>query len=93
MKSSREAAIEYENKNLGKPAMRYETFMSGVEFAQRWIDCSEELPEEGILVQVFNENCNPKYSHSFLRKGVWINPYNDCFLKPTPTHFRYIELK
>lgn len=43
MKTIKESAIQYENERLWMPAMRYETFVAGVAFAQRWIPVSEEL--------------------------------------------------
>jgi len=51
MKTIDEAAKKYENERLGMPAMRYETFMAGSEFAQRWIFVEEELPEISMKIE------------------------------------------
>lgn len=60
MKDLEDAAIEYENKELHIEDGQYtstaiiEAFKAGVEFAQQWISCEDELPpcsDEDILIK------------------------------------------
>lgn len=44
MKSIEEGALEYIHNTMGEFLHKDQSFKAGVEFAQRWIDCEDELP-------------------------------------------------
>lgn len=89
--AAKERALRYAPVLWEEQAAAY--FISGVEFAQRWIPVEEELPAEGvdILVKVsfgaFGETkevgVTQRKNGNFLHyRGDWI----------TVTHWRYVEL-
>jgi len=73
------------------------SFESGVKFAQRWISVDDELPEEGVLVQVkYIHPAGVQYTHDYIEEDIddesgkhfkaWHDDYG-------ATHWRPIELK
>lgn len=93
MKTIEEAILEFTKSYSGfkiVPASWKCAFESGVEFAQRWIDCNNELPPRKITVLAKHEdggitlgNYNGRYFHH-----DYGNP--NC---EKVTHWRPIELK
>lgn len=89
--SSCECFFHYTDKKL------YSTgFSDGVEFAQRWIDPKEELPEVGVLVQIklteFIRN-SIYYDHDRVidNNGFKMFECEQCTVRVIG--WRYIELK
>ena len=72
-------------KEAGQNAYFENGFKSGVEFAQRWIPVSEELPKEGQ--EIICKNGNYKTVHFYYPNGV----VDEDFLKANYTHWRPIE--
>jgi len=62
-----------------------EAFKDGVEFAQRWIPVSEELPKEGQ--EIICKNSNYKTVLFYYPNGV----VDEDFLKANYTHWRPVE--
>lgn len=87
MKTIEEGAIQYENERLGMPAMRYETFVAGAEFVQRWIPVKEELPEENTHVLCKLDFYLPFVG--YLKHGVFCHSTNHD--KYQVTHWRPIN--
>ena len=89
MKTIEEASVEYSKKQYDHdPCMRFQCethFEAGVEFAQRWIQVEEELPEK--LVQVIVKLANGWHT------TTWITENGDFAFNVKPTHWRPIELK
>ena len=99
MKTIEEAAREY-GAAMGNPEKpinaTYDGFKTGVEFAQRWIDPKEELPEVGVLVQIklteFIRN-SIYYDHDRVidNNGFKMFDCEQCTVRVIG--WRYIELK
>ena len=82
---------------------KYQGFIAGVEFAQRWISVEEELPQEGISVLIKNDF--GYFGINVLENGIWrmctvekiagLLNLKEYELKKfaMPTHWRPIELK
>ena len=83
------------------------SFISGVEFAQRWIPVEEELPENANEIILKNEKWITEYNPNGTRMGymdderkkLFYSAYWDengeCYLmsEEQPTHWRPIKLK
>lgn len=91
------------SKEMHDLSLRLENFTKSKEYSKgysdckkeyeeklRWIPVEERLPDNNILVEVRNDSCTPKYSHSFLKKRMWVNPYSNVYTSPVPTHWRHI---
>jgi hypothetical protein len=102
MKTIEEAAIEYAQRAYSKIAAEAETnidgailgasangFISGFEFAQRWISVEEELPEKyiNVLVKIPNGYPEGRATTTFLMEA------GEFAYNLHPSHWRYIELK
>jgi len=95
MKTIEEAANGYILENyLEQCTMRQyikDSFESGVEFAQRWIPVTEELPsEERVLVKERDEYLTvARYD---IESEEWVAD-NDWLVSENVTHWRPIEVK
>ena len=99
MKTADEKFDEFLSKNggnsLGSPInAAYEGFLAGYNEAMRWRDVEEELPEDGVLVQVkyrdlFNEK-NVNYEHNvyYAVHEIWDIEQCGCI---KVTHWRPFE--
>ena len=64
---------------------------AGFRKSKELFSVDDRSPKEGSLVEVYNENCAPKYSHSIFENGEYKNPYVGGVTSPKPTHWRYVE--
>ena len=99
VQSKAEEICIYVDNSCDAKTVAYESFVSGVKFAQRWIPVEEELPEVGEIVLVRTKinkvtTCEmyiPKdYLDNILGEKEWSGSYN---FKQAITHWRPIELK
>jgi hypothetical protein len=95
MKTIKEKAKEHANEPIigiqGCKLTAYESFIAGVEFAQRWISVEEELPPECCPVLL----CNTVaifYRVGYLRENRWYAFTNKKDQEVEITHWRPIEL-
>lgn len=98
MKTIKEAAEEYAKSYA--PVLFEDLapsyFMAGVEFAQRWIPVSEELPtkQDHYFVKApksFPKNCIVVVAEFYEDNKMFYSESSDCPL-PDVTHWRPIEL-
>ena len=99
VQSEAEEICIYVDNTCDTKVVAYESFLSGVEFAQRWIPIEEELPEVGEIVLVKTKinkvtTCEmyiPKdYLGNILGEKKWAASYN---FKQAITHWRPVNLK
>ena len=102
MKSIEEAAIEHAGKTW--PISQVDEwdsnelklfckkdFQAGVEFAQRWIDVNDELPESFTSVLVRDNECSPIRSTALYMDGLFHPDF--VLTHKQVTHWRPIEYK
>jgi hypothetical protein len=85
---------EEDDFNAGNMYGFEQGFIAGVEFARRWIDIDEELPEENsnVAVKVFPSGCQGRYHYDialFRGGNFYIGNYPDADV----SFWRHIELK
>ena len=85
VQSEAEEICIYVDDSCDAKTVAYESFLSGVEFAQRWIPIEEELPEKSKQVIVKLENG--------WHTCTWITEDGTFAFNVKPTHWRYIDLK
>lgn len=94
MKTIEEASEEFEKENGEKiwhknensgSILCVESFKSGVEFAQRWIDISDEMPEVGV--QILTKNGDK------VGLSLPLTMWDIKDITEFATHWRPIELK
>ena len=85
VQSEAEEICIYVDDSCDAKTVAYESFLSGVEFAQRWIPIEEELPEKSKQVIVKLENG--------WHTCTWITGDGTFAFNVKPTHWRYIDLK
>ena len=85
VQSEAEEICIYVDDSCDAKTVAYESFLSGVEFAQRWIPIEEELPEKSKQVIVKLENG--------WHTCTWITGDGTFAFNVKPTHWRHIDLK
>ena len=85
VQSEAEEICIYVDDSCDAKTVAYESFLSGVEFAQRWIPIEEELPEKSKQVIVKLENG--------WHTCTWITEDGTFAFNVKPTHWRHIDLK
>ena len=88
VQSEAEEICIYVDNSCDARTVAYESFLSGVEFAQRWISVEEELPNEMECVLLKSEYLGSiNYDIGFLMRGKFKTKNGK------PTHWRRIDLK
>lgn len=89
-------AVKYGNKNAEQQYRSYSTWMSyeiadsirDAPAVNRWIPCSERLPEYGEYVLFIHKNCDV-YVGYYDEKNTWNTDYQ-LFAGDDVTHWQYL---
>ena len=97
VQSEAEEICIYVDNSCDAKTVAYESFLSGVDFAQRWISVEEELPEIGEkVITKMTKDKRTSYGIATRIREEWeINAHwiDHTFSNMTITHWRPIELK
>ncbi|MCL2651970.1 MAG: DUF551 domain-containing protein [Candidatus Azobacteroides sp.] len=102
MKTIEEASSEYSGDNNNYTTLftqqKKEAFKAGIEFAQRWIDVKDELPEDNMPILLKDRNGFIKEIGFLIGNAFFVfnknsqNGYHEIY-NTKVTHWRPIELK
>ena len=92
IQSEAEEICIYVDNSCDAKTVAYESFLSGVEFAQQWIKIDDELPNNNEIVITIRKKLNDKtyYHLNSINDGKWNIAIPDT---SDVTHWRYIDLK
>ena len=97
VQSEAEEICIYVDNSCDTKTVAYESFLSGVEFATKWIPVDEELPRIGEkVITKMNKDKRTSYGIATRIREEWeINAHwiDHTFSNMTITHWRPIELK
>ena len=97
VQSEAEEICIYVDDSCDAKTVAYESFLSGVEFAQRWIPIEEELPDIGEkVITKMTKDKRTSYGIATRIREEWeINAHwiDHTFSHMNITHWRPIELK
>ena len=97
VQSEAEEICIYEDNSCDTKTVAYESFISGVEFATKWIPVDEELPRIGEkVITKMNKDKRTSYGIATRIREEWeINAHwiDHTFSNMTITHWRPIKLK